>query len=68
MQQHYKIISGVEIMIQVGWDSVVVIATCYGLDSPEIKSRWGPDFLHPFRLALMLTQPPVQWLLGLLPI
>jgi hypothetical protein len=54
-------------MIQVDWDSVVVIATFYGLDSPEIKSGWWQDFLHPFRLALMLTQPPVQWVLGLLP-
>ena len=24
--------------------SVVGIATCYGLDGPEIKSRWGRDF------------------------
>jgi len=54
-------------MIPVGWDSVVVTATCYGLDSPEVESGWGRDFLHPLRLALMLTQPPVQWVLGLLP-
>jgi hypothetical protein len=35
--------------------------TDYGLDGPEIESRWGRDFLHTFRPALGLTQPPVQW-------
>ena len=45
----------------VGRDSVVGIATCYRLDVPGIKSRWGRDFQHP---ALRPTQPPVQWVLG----
>ena len=44
-----------------GWDSSVGIATRYGLDSPGIESRWGRDFPHLFRLALELTQLPVQW-------
>ena len=44
-----------------GRDSVVGIATRYGLDSPWIESRWGRDFPHPSRPALGLTQPPIQW-------
>ena len=27
-----------------GWDSVVIIAECYRLDSPGIESRWRQDF------------------------
>jgi len=30
--------------VPVGCDSSVVIATCYGLDGPEIESRWGNIF------------------------
>jgi hypothetical protein len=30
----------------VGSGSVVVIATTYGLDGPEIESLWGRDFTH----------------------
>jgi hypothetical protein len=50
-----------------GRDSVVGIATLYGLDGPGIESRWGQDFLHPSRPALEPTQPPIQWVLGLFP-
>ena len=35
-----------------GPGSSVGIATGYGLDGPEIESRWGRDFLHLSRLAL----------------
>jgi len=46
---------------RVGLDSSVRIATCYGLDGPEIESRWRRDFPHPSRPALGPTQPPIKW-------
>jgi hypothetical protein len=33
----------------------VGIATGYGLDGPEIESRWGRDFPHLFRPASLLN-------------
>jgi len=36
---------------EVGRDSIVGITIFYRLDGPEIKSQWGQDFPHPFRLA-----------------
>jgi hypothetical protein len=50
-----------------GRDDVVRIATRYGLGGPGIESRWGQDFPHPSRPALVLTQPLVQWVPGLFP-
>jgi hypothetical protein len=47
-----------------GPGSVVGIATAYGLDGPEIESRWGRDFPHLSRLALRPTQSPVKWVPG----
>ena len=45
----------------VGLYGVVGVATCYGLDSPGIESRWGGrNFPHPSRPTLWPTQPPVQ--------
>ena len=43
----------------------VGIATRYGLDGPEIESRWRRDFSHPSRQALGPNQPPTQWVTGL---
>ena len=43
----------------------VGIATRYGLDGPEIESRWKRDFPHLSRPSLVPTQPPVQWVPGL---
>jgi len=48
-----------------GWDISVGIATCDGLDGPEIESRWGRDILHLSRPALRPTQPPIRWVPGL---
>ena len=48
-------------------DSVVGIATGYGLDSPGIELQKRQDFLHLSRLALGSTQPPVHWVSGLFP-
>ena len=31
---------------RVGRDSVVGIATCYGLEGPGIEIRWGRPFPH----------------------
>jgi hypothetical protein len=50
--------------LTVGWNSVVGIATHYGLGSLGMKSGWGRDFSHLSRLALGPTQPPIQWVLG----
>jgi hypothetical protein len=46
-------------------DSVVGIATCYGLEGPGIESRWGWDFPHLSRPAPRPSQPPLQWVPGL---
>ena len=48
-------------------DSVVGIATRYGLDGPGIESQWGRDFPRPSRSALGSTQPPIQRVPGLFP-
>jgi hypothetical protein len=50
-----------------GPDSSVGIATRYGLNGLEIESRWRRDFPQPSRSAVGPTEPPVQWVAGLLP-
>ena len=50
-----------------GRDNAVSIATGYGLDGPGMESRWGKDFLHLSKLALVPTQPPIKWVPGFLP-
>ena len=49
----------------VGLDRSVGIAIRYGLDGPEIESRWGRDFPHLSRPALGPIQSLVQWVPGL---
>ena len=46
-------------------DSVVGIATRYGLGGPGIESRWRRNFPQPSRPALGSTEPPTQWVPGL---
>jgi len=53
-----------QFFVRSGPGSVVCIATRYGLDGPEIESRWGRDFPHPSRPAVGPTQPPVQLVPG----
>jgi hypothetical protein len=48
------------------WDSVVGIATGYGLDGPETEFQLGLDFLHPSRPILGPTQRRIQWVPGFL--
>ena len=36
-----------------GWDSIVGIVTCYGLDGPWIESRWGGEIFR--------TRPDRLW-------
>jgi hypothetical protein len=45
--------------------AAILHSTGYGLDCPEIESRWGLDFPHLSRPVLGPTQPSVQWELGL---
>ena len=40
-------------------DSSVGIAIRYSLDGPGIESRWGRDFPHSSRPALVPTQTPI---------
>ena len=44
--------------------SSVGVADRYGLDGPGIESRWGRDFSHKFKHALIPTQPPTQGVLS----
>jgi hypothetical protein len=50
-----------------GRDSVVGIATRYGLDGPGLESQWWRDFPHPSRPPLGSTQPSIQWVPDLFP-
>jgi hypothetical protein len=52
------------LLVKVGRNSVVGIATRYGLDGPGIESRLGRDFQHPSRRALGPAQPPTQQVPG----
>jgi len=41
------------------------MATRYGLDDPEIETRWGRYIPYPSIPAMRPTQPPIQWVPGL---
>jgi len=49
------------VILQVGRDNSVGIATGYGLDGLRIEFRWRRDFPHLSRPVLGPTKPPVQW-------
>ena len=50
-----------------GQDSLVGIATRYGLDVPWVEYRWGRDFPQPSRPALGPTHSSIQWVPGHFP-
>ena len=52
--------------ICVGRDSVVCIATRYGLNGAGIEFWWGEIF-RTLSDALGLVEHPTQWILGLFP-
>ena len=53
--------------VTTGRDSLVGIATRYGLDGPGFEPWWQQDFFHPSRLTLGPTPPPIQWVPGFCP-
>jgi hypothetical protein len=55
------------LVTRVGQDSAVSIVTHNGLEGLVIESQWRRDFLHPSRLALGPTQPPIQQVPSLFP-
>jgi hypothetical protein len=65
LEKHTKKLIYNCILLVVGRDSSVGIATRYGMDGLEIESRWGRDFSHLSRPAVGANQPPVQWVPGL---
>ena len=54
-------------MVLVGMDSVVSIATRYGLGGPGIESRWRRDFPHRSIPALG-PPPPASCTMGTVPL
>jgi len=50
------------IIINMGRDSAVSVATRYGPDGTGIESLWWRDFPHPSRPALGPTESPIQWI------
>ena len=57
--------SSFSIRVSVGRDSLVGIATHYGLDGPGIEFQWGRDCPLPSVPALGPIQPPVKFVFGL---
>jgi hypothetical protein len=53
--------------LDVDRDGIVGGATRYKVDGPGIEFRWGRRIHYPSIPVLGPTQPPVQWVPGLLP-
>jgi hypothetical protein len=62
-----KVTLGQVLLPLVGFATGIPQSTCYGLDGPRIKPRWGRDIPQWPRPDLRPTQPPVQWVPGLFP-
>jgi hypothetical protein len=43
------------------YDTIVGVATRYGVNGPGIESQLGPEFSHLSRRALWTNQPSIQW-------
>jgi len=43
------------------------IATSYGLGGLGFEPQWGAEFATPIHTSPKVYEPPVQWVLGLLP-
>jgi hypothetical protein len=52
-------------ILRVGRNNSVGMATSYELDGKGIQYWWGLNFPQPSRPVLWSIQPPVQWVLGL---
>ena len=59
--------NGIALPVFFTYDSVVGIATRYGLDSSGVESCCGQDFPHSSRWDLGPSQLPVERALGLFP-
>jgi hypothetical protein len=63
----FNIIFSKMLVKNVGRDIVVGVEIRYRLDGPGIDSHWRKDIPHLSIPDLGPTQPPIQWVSGLIP-
>jgi hypothetical protein len=66
--EHIYTVLKLRYMDKGGWDSIVGLATCYGLGSLQFKPWWEQEIfcsMYLSRSALGPTHSPLQWVLGL---